>query len=333
MVTSRQLGKFSMLVSIGFVFVVLISTPLLVPHLRQWQANSFEQTPGRVLKITKRQNARGVDVERLDLHYEYRVSGQRYEGTALRYDTFPMILDSEHSTARRYPIGSEVTVFYRPGTPSDALLEPGVDWGKLNTEVLLLLCLQGFVVAFAAIVMDAGLLPPIFLQPIITDRTVSVHSQSEWGTWAMSGLSLSIVSVGGGIIVGLTWSSTTWLAIPVWLSVLIIPVHFYCVYRDCWKRGIYDLTIDFEKGTLTLPGGMLTPQTTLNVADLTKIVVRPAGRPNGPLCTQRLIVARFEYPLLWIGYGAAANEFVDWLSSQLKLPIVIEELPLNRATP
>ncbi len=322
---SRQTGAFVVLLGSGVMLTGLISAPLFVQHFRQWQAQSFEQTPGRVVKTTKLQDARGIVVDRLDLRYEYFVGGQRYENTTFRFDPFPETPEWERSVAKRYPVGSEVTVFYRPGVPSVALLEPGVDWGKLNAELLLWLCLPGFAICLVAIILDEVIYPPVYLQPITVDGTVSVHAQSKWIALAMSGIGLSVIAVGGGIMVWFTWASASWLAIPIWLAVFVLPVHFHRAFRESWEQGTYDLTIDFEKGTLTLPGAMLTPRTTLKLADLKQIIVRPANLRAGRKCTQCVVVARFEYLLLWIGGHGDENAFCKWLAGQLAIPVTVDD--------
>lgn len=305
------------------MLAALISAPFVVQHYKQWEAQSFQATTGRILNTFSMARVRGSRfVERLDLHYEYFVDGQRYESTTLRFDVFPEMPSLVQSVVKRYPIGSEVAVFHRPGVPSDSLLEPGLDWVKLQVELLFWLCLPGFAIALVAMVMESAIHPPMFLRPITIGRVIIVHTESQWGSLGMASLSLAVLSFVGGIVVGVTSTDAKWLAIPVWLAVLLLPLFFYRAFRENWEQGLYDLTIDFEKGTITLPGAAVTPRKTLKIADLKRIVVRPA-RQRQPV--QHVIVAQFEYPILWIGGGEDGKAFDDWLSGQLGIPVIAEE--------
>lgn len=319
---SRQTGLFVLLLAGGAMFAALIAIPFVLWNYQQWNAQSFPKTTGEVLKMVRLQNARGRWVEQLDIHVEYFVGGRRYECTTLRFDTFPEMPSLAPAIAKRYPVGSIVTVYYRPGIPSDSLLEPGLDWHKLNVESLLWLCLVGFIIGSSAAVTESSLDPPMFLRPITDGRVVTVHTESQWGSLAMAGLSLSVLGFGGGILVAVTWADAKWLAIPVWLAVLLLPPFFYRAFRENWEQGLYDLTIDFEKGTVTLPGAALTLRKTLKIADIKRIVVRPA-RGKQPL--QRVVVVQLEYPLLWVGGGEDGKAFDDWLAAQLGIPVIVDD--------
>lgn len=321
MSVSRHVGLFLLLLAGGLMFAALIAIPFTFWNYQQWNAQSFQTTTGEVRKMVRLQNARGRWVERLDVHVEYFVSGRRCECTTLRFDTFPEMPSLATDAAKRYPVGSIITVYYRPGIPVDSLLEPGLDWHKLNVEALLWLGLLGLLIGPAAAVTESSLHLPMFLRPIMVGRLITVHTESLWGSLAMAGLALAVLAFGGGILVAVTWTHAKWLAIPVWLAVLLLPPFFYRAFRDNWEQGLYDLTIDFEKGTMTLPGATLTPRKTLKIADLKRIVVRPA-RQRQPV--QHVIVAQFEYPILWIGEGEDGKAFDDWLSRQLRVPVVAE---------
>ena len=58
------------------------------------------------------------------VRFEYRISGTRYTGDRVSYGGHsPGIGAAE--IAARYPLGAAVTVWYDPGQPGKAVLEPG----------------------------------------------------------------------------------------------------------------------------------------------------------------------------------------------------------------
>lgn len=65
-----------------------------------------------------------------EVQYEYQVEGVTYEGDRIQFGS-----SRERSRFRaqdvvdRYPITSEVTVYYDPANPSKSVLEPGADLG------------------------------------------------------------------------------------------------------------------------------------------------------------------------------------------------------------
>lgn len=100
-------------------------------------AQSWHKTTGRVthseVRAQKRRNmddheqTRSVPV----VKYEYTVNGKRFSGD--RISMAEIIPESDiESTLDRYPVGKEVTVYYNPSNPRQAVLERDlpVDFGK-----------------------------------------------------------------------------------------------------------------------------------------------------------------------------------------------------------
>ncbi len=72
-----------------------------------------------------------------DIRFTYIVDSQRYEGR-LRFPagTTPMPGFAHHQL-EKYPLGSQVTVYYNPRNPAESTLEPGAedDWLVLATGI------------------------------------------------------------------------------------------------------------------------------------------------------------------------------------------------------
>lgn len=66
-----------------------------------------------------------------DISYDYLVNDRSYVNGAVSFDG---VTSSDPATARRilkrYPVGKQVTVYYNPAAPQEAVLEPGLRSGS-----------------------------------------------------------------------------------------------------------------------------------------------------------------------------------------------------------
>ena len=87
-------------------------------------------------------HARGTRRPETLLWYEYWVGKQRYLASQYRNGgNGTPFLEVAESAAKRYPVGRSVSVYYDPGDPQIALLEPGLWWGNFVAPVFALLLL------------------------------------------------------------------------------------------------------------------------------------------------------------------------------------------------
>jgi len=93
------------------------------------KAKEVESWPTTQGKVVRSEMAVMLDNYRVHIEYVYQVDDQLYRspevrtrGTAGKHrsDVAPLLL--------KYPLGQEVLVYYNPANPSDAYLEPGVDF-------------------------------------------------------------------------------------------------------------------------------------------------------------------------------------------------------------
>ncbi len=62
-----------------------------------------------------------------EIEFEYTVSGKYYRGDRISYGgTSHSEPKPAEEDARRYPAGSDVLVYYKPDSPDESLLEPGL---------------------------------------------------------------------------------------------------------------------------------------------------------------------------------------------------------------
>ncbi len=125
----------------------LVSLLLAKRAWRGWKqasaARNWPQTPGRVVESGIRETAvrarrqtsaastRQATRYAPHIVYAYTVHGASYQGERLRFG--PVTLSSEAGdagrAASRYPLGSEVTVYYDPANPAESALDLRPGWG------------------------------------------------------------------------------------------------------------------------------------------------------------------------------------------------------------
>jgi len=85
-----------------------------------------------------------------EIVYEYVVNGRQYQSDNWRLGTKRFRLSYPTVAQRavaRYPEGKSVTVFYNPGDPCDALLEPGtIDWTVFILGLFFMIAPAGWII-------------------------------------------------------------------------------------------------------------------------------------------------------------------------------------------
>ncbi len=81
------------------------------------------------------------------VHYSYQVGGQLYESTRVTFGPEPLEAGKEVPTVR-YPTGAQVTVFYDPQNPREAVLERKA---PLQAALWLILGLMDFMICLASV--------------------------------------------------------------------------------------------------------------------------------------------------------------------------------------
>jgi uncharacterized protein DUF3592 len=63
------------------------------------------------------------------VHYSYEVDGREHAASRISYGGFTSSSSrSARRVVNRYPVGAEVAIYYDPGDPGTAVLEPGASW-------------------------------------------------------------------------------------------------------------------------------------------------------------------------------------------------------------
>ena len=129
---------------------------------KAWNARSSPHWPhvrGTILESTiiKHDSKKGGPSYEPKVAYDYSVEAKQYEGRQIDFDGFYYDRRNEaEAILKRYPLNAEVDVYYKPGDPSQAVLEPGASSGVLAMP---------FIATFA------GVIALIFFGPILFART------------------------------------------------------------------------------------------------------------------------------------------------------------------
>lgn len=115
--------------------------------LRGLRSDTWLETPGVILLSKLERYYRGKDLakEMLILSYHYTVDGEVRQGTRVSFNNFAWFFGDLKKLEAKYPQDREVTVYYDPLAPENAVLEKGM----ARIDVVLLCALA---------LIDAGVL-------------------------------------------------------------------------------------------------------------------------------------------------------------------------------
>ncbi|MFN2570034.1 MAG: DUF3592 domain-containing protein [Gemmatimonadales bacterium] len=142
---------------------VLGGLPVLLgaEAFRQWRlartAASWPRVPGRIVsaeleEATFRGRAARAASHRAAITYTYAVAGQEWTSRRVSFGDAFEKGDRARDRLQKYEPNSAVDVFYDPGDPSNAVLEPRAAWSKAATRALVWAGLA--VLALAAILIS-----------------------------------------------------------------------------------------------------------------------------------------------------------------------------------
>jgi hypothetical protein len=142
--------------SIFLVIGIVLFVVVLYIQKRSDKSLSFEKTDARIISS---EVIMGTDSDgNIDyfpsVSYEYMAGGKQYTSTSISmFEEGDRTKQWAESVAGRYPVGKEVTAYYDPVNPQEAVLQPGIDAGIVT-----------FMYAVSLIVIAAGILV-FFLVP------------------------------------------------------------------------------------------------------------------------------------------------------------------------
>jgi len=112
----------------AFALIVLLCCAALPPYLQAKKSARWPSVDGGITASWMRSGYwRGVKFYRGEVEYRYRVGKTEYHGNA--FSLGPAHAAAEEVWQRvldEYPVGKTVKVYYDPGHPATAILEPGL---------------------------------------------------------------------------------------------------------------------------------------------------------------------------------------------------------------
>jgi hypothetical protein len=281
---------------------------------------------------------RGVEIE-----YNYTVNGVGYTGHRYRYDDHNATLEWD-ATVEEHPRWSSQTVYYNPKNPADALLQPGVDGCDL---LLLLFALPLNILtctlwsAMITRLREKSRIRPaggvrILKQPGETRVSlveIPAIAAGFYGMAAAAFIAAFPVVIAGGFEPTLRLIKTAW-------AMVLAAGGAVFVWRALRNgSGIYDLRIDQESQTVTLPqtAGRRTPlilarREISGVSMQRRVSKSPSGTHFSylpALSRSGLDAEPRSMPLITLGWsGEKAQAFSQWLSRELGVEFKgVEEEP------
>lgn len=265
------------------VIVLIFDGVLIVGAWRFHDAQSYSEAAGRVThsELESSSDSDGTTY-RAEIHFEYTVDEERYEGDNYR----PFVIgSSDSSEARRavknYPVGKEVIVYYHPDVPERSVLERNITAMELFIPLFLMpfnmvmLFLWGSTCARFLPRSDAAdtvggyrLRDDGLRQQIRLDASSPfMAAMVTFGVCAFASIFIVAFLVGFESVAAVK---------AVWIILLGIAGMVYLTKTFSRLRGNSDLVIDESRGVVRLPkyGMWGNPRTDISPGSIQGVFLR-----------------------------------------------------------
>jgi hypothetical protein len=192
------------------------------------------------------------------VRYAYVVNGRRYESGCMRFGMTSGGRKASESFVRQHPPGSQMTVYYDPARPSQALLEPGVSGIDLFSILFLtpfLVIMAGSWVAVAGWVCGGRTAEQRFSRRLDergAATVVRLPGISPIGSAALTALGTSSLLI---FVVGITTGMRPSMPVSSAALALVIGLSLWAERRAraMLRLGRLRLEVNPIRRTLTLP--------------------------------------------------------------------------------
>jgi hypothetical protein len=123
------------LLSLFFSFFILIGLALIgwtiFSYRKAQEALSWPTASGKILSSALRHEKGGeISGYEPEILYKYQAYGVHHIADVIQFGGIPLSPKKEaQRIVEQYPIGREITVYFNPNKPAQAVLEPGkIDW-------------------------------------------------------------------------------------------------------------------------------------------------------------------------------------------------------------
>lgn len=244
-------------------FLAVVDTFALRGFIQQMRATGFPTTSGVVsesqVKITR--GSKGKRTHRAEIAYSYAANDREWTSNRVGYSVGTFGDGSSHARqlVAAFPVGKEVTVYYDPASPGEAMLKPGLQPEHL---LIALFMTPHHMVGLGLLL---GALGPLWRgvrgEPDMTLRPLDDLRMAVRMPW-MSPLWVGIITLGITSFVGIFMAAFAFsqfpsmaTAIGIWLVIFGITAFTVLRRRARIKAGLADLVIDASARTVSLPLG------------------------------------------------------------------------------
>jgi hypothetical protein len=290
---------------------------------RQFQSASHASVMGTVThsRVATSKGAKNSTNYHFMVQYAYEVDGRPYVGHRVRYVPESTSHKTATALSQRFPVNSQVQVFYRPNAPTDSLLLPGPRGADLLSLMFL-----GF---FNLFTIAASW---FLLVRSRTDDSVVPAFQRGGRTHvtlnAMPPALVGLLLVEGGFLFGNVagdsgYSPSMTTALGIWAAVIGLGVAGTWVQRARLRSGRLDLILDERTRRLWLPASFgREQQLQVPWSQVVAIQEEPPVGKQGPRLILEFIEPRSgprREVIAELSNPARAQALRDWLESRLKL--------------
>jgi len=319
-----------------FIAVWFFYVPSVPDLIRQYRAQSFPKTEGRVLSvgIVSQKTSKGGIYYHPTFLYKYEIDGKSYKGLRYRYVDYLLDYDSVNRIVTSHPAGSAVEVYYNPANPAEAVLSPLVD--VQDASQMLLASPFLYVSLFFLLKFGREIDWPGRVKPgaggvkIITEKLTTRVRLPCFQPGSLGLSTTCILSIIAGFVIPFTGASSP---VPAGLFALSITIGAGAlVYFRQYRRiasGIQDLVIDESARTVELP---LTckrcKRRRLAFSDI-KAVGLEHGRYGVTTYAPTLLLREGSSERLTDLDRESAESFVAWLWEKLGRPMPASEKSID----
>jgi hypothetical protein len=304
--------------------------------IRQIRATSYATTPGVITRseIESQQGKHGP-TQAAKISFSYQVGGRKLSGDQYRYGAVSSNDSNAAKVVAAFPPGKQVTVYYSPADPTDAVLVPGLEGADLFIAMFMTpfnFIMLGMWIAAGSAVFRRGSRPVAGGAKIRDD---GFRIQVRLAQFTPLGAALGFVffaSFLGLFPIGFTAGFNPPLRVMQFAWFVIV---FGAVVVFVWRSmklasGYTDLVIDPTERSVTLPrtfgrtDDVVVPLKRIQAVEVERIAKKGAKRSTNYEFVPTLVYAERDdtvtrAKLAQWSNGAAAEELAAWLREKLQL--------------
>lgn len=246
------------------IFVGIFDVVIAYGLFQQFRSNGYETTKGTIVasSVAKKKGSKGSTHYSAEIRYQYAVGSEAFTGNKLRYS---INKDQKQSRAeyeiRNHPVGKEVTVYYDPKEPKEAVLIPGTRAGEFLPILFLIpFNLMGLGLIYAGrseLAMRRPGAPYIGGRRMVLTSTQARIGLEAIGPLGMFMIWQFVLMFVGIFAIGVPYDMKTpnWMVLAYSGGATGLALLMAALRKGKLASGALDLTIDYPSRTVRVPKG------------------------------------------------------------------------------